>query len=267
MKRNRTIQDFGNQWRIHGSLEDDYWTSDLLFRDHFENQILPFESLSEKTVVDVGSGSGRILKMIARYQPKKLYGVEPSQGFDILQKNVSDIYGVELINSSAEDFELPQKADIAFSFGVIHHIPEPERAIRNIYLQLNDAGVFLMWVYGYENNEIYVRIQDLIRRLTRRVPDVFLDGIALVCTYLVDLYLSFSTRIFKSKLPLTSYLEKLFSKCGRLQKKYIIFDQLNPFYAKYYKKEEVVSLLEAAGFSDVSLFHRHLYSWTAIAKK
>jgi SAM-dependent methyltransferase len=265
--KSRTINDFGNQWLIHGRIDEDYWTSDQMFRDHFENQTLPFSDLEDSVVVDIGSGSGRILKMLSRYHPRKLYGIEPSHGFRILQENTSDISNLELINSSAEKFQLDKKANFAFSLGVIHHIPDPIDAIKNIYNQISENGIFVMWVYGYENNETYVIFQRIFRKLFRLIPDLILDRISLFITYVLDLYLFLSLRLFNSRLPLTSYLDSLFRKCGRRQKKYIVFDQLNPVYAKYYKKEEVVSLLKNAGFSEVKMFHRHSYSWTAIAFK
>ena len=34
--RKRTIKDFGNQWKIHGKIDEDYWSSDQYFRDYFK---------------------------------------------------------------------------------------------------------------------------------------------------------------------------------------------------------------------------------------
>tara|TARA_B100001121_G_scaffold297019_1_gene303018 strand:- start:851 stop:1009 length:159 start_codon:yes stop_codon:yes gene_type:complete len=48
---------------------------------------------------------------------------------------------------------------------------------------------------------------------------------------------------------------------------YVVFDQLNPKYSKYYKKNEVVDLLNDAGFEVDKIFHRDNYSWTAIGIK
>jgi len=45
------------------------------------------------------------------------------------------------------------------------------------------------------------------------------------------------------------------------------FDQLNPAEARYYRRAQAMELLEAAGFQDVQLFHRHGYSWTVIGTK
>lgn len=46
-----------------------------------------------------------------------------------------------------------------------------------------------------------------------------------------------------------------------------IYDQLNPAYARYYRKEEIVKLMEIGGFKDISLYYRHGYSWTAVETK
>jgi hypothetical protein len=47
------------------------------------------------------------------------------------------------------------------------------------------------------------------------------------------------------------------------KKRYLnIYDQLNPAYAKYYRRDEAIALLADAGFVDVRVHHRHGYSWT-----
>ena len=56
-------------------------------------------------------------------------------------------------------------------------------------------------------------------------------------------------------------------KCSFEKRKYIIFDQLNPAYSKYYKKEEVITLLTKSGFNKFEIINRYQYSWTAIAIK
>jgi hypothetical protein len=51
------------------------------------------------------------------------------------------------------------------------------------------------------------------------------------------------------------------------KRKFIIFDQLNPTYSKYYTGPELVRTLTAAGFRDIETYHRHGYSWTAVCTK
>ena len=56
-------------------------------------------------------------------------------------------------------------------------------------------------------------------------------------------------------------------KCFFEKRKYIIFNQLNPSYSKYYTKKEVETLLSKSGFQKFEIVNRHQYSWTAIAEK
>jgi hypothetical protein len=51
------------------------------------------------------------------------------------------------------------------------------------------------------------------------------------------------------------------------KRRLIIYDQLNPEWAKYYTRDEAERLLTAAGFEDVKLHHRGGYSWTVIGTK
>jgi SAM-dependent methyltransferase len=261
----KTIIDFGNQWGIHGELRENKWTSDQMFRDHFPNDF-DFSLFEGARVLEVGSGSGRILHMLSNYRPRELIGVEPSKGFSNLKANTSGIPNLKLLNTSGSDFKATN-LDVVVSFGVIHHIPEAKEVTAHIYESLTNGGYFLMWVYGRENNQPYVLFQAVARKFTKLIPDNALDVISLVISYAFDLYGVISKSIFRNRLPPSLYYKNVYSGCGRREKKYIIFDQLNPDYSKYYSENEVFTLLRSSGFEEIKTFHRHGYSWTAIARK
>ena len=63
------------------------------------------------------------------------------------------------------------------------------------------------------------------------------------------------------------YMLEVFEKCSFQKRNYIIFDQLNPTFSKYFKKKELMALLKKSGFKNINIKHRHGYSWLAIAKK
>jgi len=75
----------------------------------------------------------------------------------------------------------------------------------------------------------------------------------LVCTFL--------------PLPLKRYLEQVWWPMSAKKRRLVIYDQLNPTYLKYYRKHEAIELLEAAGFKDVKVHHRHGYSWSVKGRK
>jgi hypothetical protein len=120
-------------------------------------------------------------------------------------------------------------------------------------------------VYGYEGNEIYVLFQKVFRPIIRLLPDQALDVLSGVLSGTAAMYYQVMKKL--GSFPLKHYLENVFIPCGKTQRKYITFDQLNPSYAKYYKESEVTKLLTDSGFHEVNTYHRHGYSWTAIGTK
>jgi len=51
------------------------------------------------------------------------------------------------------------------------------------------------------------------------------------------------------------------------KRRVVIYDQLNPAYAKYYTREEACALLARHGFDDIRLHHRHGISWTVVGTR
>ena len=265
LSKDTTIKHFGEQWKIHGTLRpDDFWTSDEMFKDYLSGCFDP-ELLKNKVVIEVGAGSGRILTMIERYLPSKIIAVEPSQSFFVLKKNTERFQNIEYINKKGEEFECEQ-ADYIFSLGVIHHIPNPIPTLENIHRHLTKNGKFIIWVYGKEGNKLYISLFRYIFFFTRYMPDKGLDRLSNFLQYLISFYGKISTKL-PFDLPLKKYLENVFLPCGNLERKYIIFDQLNPSYAKYYKADELHSLLRNCGFEIVDFRRRHGYSHIAVCEK
>ena len=261
--RKKTITDFADQWDIHGTIDDE-WTSDEKFRDHFGDIFDPGE-LKNKVVCDVGSGCGRIVKFISKHNPKTIYAVEPSYtGVTAIKQNLSNLTSLQILNTSGELFKTKELCDYVISIGVIHHIKNPIDVLKNIYNNLKDDGTLVIWVYGYENNLLYLLFYNTVCRLTKKLPNKILDTFSSILNILIEPYI-FLCRFIK--LPLKGFLLNVFSKCSWKRRKYIIFDQLNPEYAHYYKKEELIYELEKAGFSNLKFYHRYNYSWTVVCKK
>ena len=86
--------------------------------------------------------------------------------------------------------------------------------------------------------------------------------------YNLSLYQKYHRMLYNNliNLPLKNYWINVFNKYGWEKRKDVIFDQLNPAYAKYYKKDEIEKELIDAGFSNLKIHHRHNYSWTVVGE-
>ena len=160
--------------------------------------------------------------------------------------------------------DFKNEIDYIFSIGVIHHIPEAEIVCKKIYDSLKPKGKFIVWLYGKEGNELYLFIFNNLRKITRFMPDVLLNIFSIFLNFFLSIYVFLCTFL---NLPLRNYMLNVIKKCSFEKRKYIIFDQLNPYYSKYYTKEEVKNLLIKSGFKKFEIFSRHQYSWTALAEK
>jgi SAM-dependent methyltransferase len=257
-----SIKDFGNQFKYHNKV-DNYWGSLEMLKDI----VSPFDltKIKNKTICEVGVGSGRILKNLSKMDPDKIYAIEPSEAIEVAKiNNLDSKEKIIFKNITGQSITLENEIDYTFSLGVIHHIPEAEVVCKKIYKSLKKNGKFIIWLYGKEGNFLYLLIFDNLRKFTKLLPDKFLNLISVFLNLNLSIYI-FLCKYFK--LPLRGYINNVISKCSFEKRTYIIFDQLNPSYSKYYTKNEVSELLKSSGFKKIEIYNRYDYSWTAIAEK
>ena len=255
-----TYENFGDQF-IKDSKIDGYLGSIEMLKDI----VSPFDLniINNKKIMEVGIGSGRILNNLLAFSPSIVTGIEPSKAINIAKKKINSDK-VEFLNIKGEELNFIEEYDYIFSIGVIHHIPNHMLVLKKIYKSLKKNGKFVVWVYGKKGNELYLIIFNNLRNITTLLPDFVLRILSHILNLFCYIY-GFLCNYFK--LPLRKYFIEVFNKCEFEKRSYIIFDQLNPSYAKYFTKTELKIILEKCGFKKIDIYNRHDYSWTAICEK
>ncbi len=164
---------------------------------------------------------------------------------NIREKNIQKISTAKIYKVMGCKFNL-KNLDYVFFIGVIHYIIELVPTLKNKHKCLKKDGNFIMWVYRYDVNEYYYFMYRLLSFFTKKMNVKFLEIIKNTLNILLILYI-YVSRINQYLLT-HSYLENMFSKFTFERRKFIIFDQLNPYYSKYYKKNEYLKLLKNVGF-------------------
>ena len=131
--------------------------------------------------------------------------------------------------------------------------------VRAIHAALRPGGRCAVWLYGREGNELYLRAVGPLRRLTPKLPPWALAGVAWGLWGPAEVY-GWAARRFH--LPLADYYRRVWKPLDRAARRLVIYDQLNPTYAKYYTEPEARALLGDGGFRNVCTHHRHGSSWT-----
>ena len=259
----RTIEDFGDQW-THYIANDGYYGSPNLFADIIE-PLLTSKELIGKSAADIGSGTGRIVRMLLNAGASKVLAIEPSRAIDVLRANIAEFGGrVECINAPGQNIPATADLDYVFSIGVLHHIPDPNPVVAAAFAALKPGGKMLIWLYGKEGNGLYLALVKPFRAFTKIVPHTLLT-ITVWALYLPLLFYINACAILP--LPMRDYMR---GHLGRMSSKNIrltVYDQLNPSFAKYYTQTEARNLLDTQGFKEIHLHHRHGYSWTVIGTK
>ena len=252
-----TIADFSEQWKRYFD-NTGYFGSEELLADVLA-PLLRIDELRGATVAEIGCGNGRFLRIMARHAAKVI-GVDPGDSVENARAWTHDLDNVAVLRSSV--YELPElpPLDHVFAIGVLHHLPDPRRAIGIMRGLLKPGGRCTIWVYGKEGNGLYLFTFGTLRRATTKLPPTALHALS---TALVPPLRAYITACRVLPLPMRDYMRSVLQPLDRNALRLNIYDQLNPAIVAYWTRDEVRSLMERAGFRDVKLHHRHGYSWTA----
>jgi SAM-dependent methyltransferase len=190
--------------------------------------------------------------------------IEPSHAFEVLCRNIVDRRRVTCLKITGDQLPPYGDLDYIFSIGVLHHIRDPIPAVEAAFRALRPGGRFLVWLYGKEGNTLYLMLLKPLRIITKHLPYFILVTLVEIIHWPLGFYVKLCRRF---PLPMHGYLLSVFGKMSPAKRKLIIYDQLNPSYAKYYMRNEAEGLLAGMGFADVLVHHRHGYSWTVIGTK
>ena len=259
----RTIDDFGDQWTRY-TTNDGYYASLDLFRD-ICGPVLDPAALKGAAVADIGSGTGRIVSMLLAAGAGRVIAIEPSDAFDVLKANTAgQADRIEYVRGTGEAVPSGRNLDYVFSIGVLHHIDDPAPVVRAAHAALRPGGRMLVWLYGREGNESYLRLVEPLRKVTVRLPQSLLATLCHALNLCLALYILLCRVL---PLPLRGYMNNVIGRFSWRKRYLVIYDQLNPTVARYYTRDEAAALLEDGGFVDVRLYHRHGYSWTVMGEK
>lgn len=121
-----------------------------------------------KKVLEIGCGIGTDTMNFARAGAETTAVDLSSESLKLAQKR-AEVFGfsdkIKFFEANAEnlsDFVEPQKFDLVYSFGVIHHSPHPEKIIQQIYENFVQSGTTLkiMVYYRYSWKVLWMLLQE-----------------------------------------------------------------------------------------------------------
>ncbi len=248
---------FGYEWNKYQKMDPRYelqfsqWVSPLGKKD-----------FAGKRVLDVGCGMGRNSYWAADWGAKSVTAFDfDTRSVEAAERTLAPFPAASVRYQNVFEFAEKEKYDLAFSIGVIHHLERPAEAIQRMTDAVVSGGKVVIWVYSYEGNEWIVRFVNPVREnITSRLPLSLVHFLSYFCS--VPLYLIAKT--FKGP---GTYVRQL-GTFDFWHVHSIVFDQLIPTIAHYWKREEALALFDAKQYATIEI-HRppHGTGWTIIATK
>lgn len=121
------------------------------------DEIVDFKRHAGKKVLEIGCGAGYDAYMFCKHGA--LYtGIDITPDNSVITKKHLAFYGYEpvTLEADAEKISFKNEFDYVYSFGVLHHVPDIEKALKNIFAALKPGGEAQIIVY--HKNSIFYRI-------------------------------------------------------------------------------------------------------------
>jgi SAM-dependent methyltransferase len=170
----KTVAGFGDEWERFDQSALDALEHQRLFDKYFA--IFPWQQMPpDAQGFDMGCGSGRWAKLAAP-RVGTLHCIDPSSAIHVARRNLSDVPNCVLHAAGVEDQALPEGSmDFGYSLGVLHHVPDTARGLRDCVRMLKPGAPFLLYLYYALDNRSFGyralwKTSDLLRRVISGLP-------------------------------------------------------------------------------------------------
>ena len=199
-KTQATSERFGYGWTA-GGLPPPV-TSPVHYHLHLMQTALGAPPLSG-LVLDAGAGEGIDLASVGLTPGCRAVGVELSPGgVRATAARISTVPRARLVQGSILSMPFRANAfDHAYSYGVVHHTVDPERAVREIACAVKPGGSVLIYVYDdFERRgrawQLALAAVNAIRRPISTLPPAGIRGVCLLLAPIVFVTCTLPSRYF-----------------------------------------------------------------------
>ena len=268
---NKVINDFNKEWQKYNYLNFDKKKLKIFFNQYFE--IFPWDKINQNSIgFDMGCGSGRWAQFVAP-RVKTLICVEPSDAIKVAKINLNRFNNVKFLKESTNSCTIKEKSqDFGYCLGVLHHIPDPEKALKDCAKLLKSKSPFLLYLYyNFENKpkwfKLIWKVSDFMRKVISKMPNRLKILTCTLIAYLIYLPLSRTANLFErlglniSDFPLADYRSKPMYIC-----KNDALDRFGTSLEYRFSKNEIKEMLYNSGFENIT-FSKSAPYWCCIAYK
>jgi SAM-dependent methyltransferase len=266
-----TVQSFGEEWTKFAAFTPE---EIKIVGDEYFDIISTTHLNSNSVVLDVGCGTGRWTKYVSQIA-KFVEAIDPSNAVVSAAYLLKDVPNVRITQTDAESLPFPDESfDLVFSLGVLHHIPDTQRAMINCVKKVKKNGYFLVYLYYSLDNrgilyQLLFKFSNLFRMIISKLPStakkIVCDTIAIsIYVPLVGLstfaaFIGLNT--ISDKLPLSYYRGKSLNVIRN-----DALDRFGTPLEQRFSKLQIQEMMEKSGLTNIT-FSNNVPFWHAVGQK
>ncbi len=268
---NSVITSFGDEWEKFYNFSNE--EIEQIGHEYFG---FLGEEIINKDVyaLDIGCGTGRWTKYLSK-RVQFIEAIDPSKAIIYADKLLKDVNNVRLSVASTDHIPFANESfDFVMSVGVLHHIPDTQKAMADCVKKVKIGGYFYVYLYYALDGKGAVfkflfLLSDVIRRFTSSLPpapkkwvcDFLAFTVYVPLVGLGKLIAAAGFKKFAAALPLSAYQDKsLFV---------IRNDALDRFGTKLeqrFTREQIREMMALAGLKNIIIPDGPVF-WAAVGQK
>lgn len=250
------VRTFGEEW--------------LKFKDYSDEEIrsvaiMYFDILNDRIInkntygLDIGCGTGRWSKYLSD-KIGFIEALDPSDAVFAADELLKGVDNVRITKASVETIPFNDETfDFAMSIGVLHHIPNTQKAMIDCVKKVKKGGYFYCYLYYNLENKGFLfdalfwlsnLVRKVVSRLSPGIKRTVCDILAVVLympfVYLCRFFYAIGLKKIAQKIPLYDYADKSF---------FIIrndsLDRFGTTLEQRFSKEQVIELMEKSGLKNI----------------
>jgi SAM-dependent methyltransferase len=265
------VASFGEEWsKFHAFTKAEIDNIGDMYFDILNENIVNKNTYA----IDIGCGTGRWSKYLAD-KVGFIEAVDPSKAIFSADRLLAQNDNVRLSMASTDNLPFADETfDFGMSIGVLHHIPNTQKAMSDSVQKIKIGGYFYTYLYyDLENKGIFFKfllgLATALRFVVSRLPagiKKFVCDVIAVCIYMPFVLLG----RFLKKIGLKKVAEALPLSVYQNQTFFIVrndaLDRFGTTLEQRFSRTEIRTMMQVAGLDDIVIADTLPY-WHAIGKR
>lgn len=265
------VESFGEEWKkFHRFSNKEIETDAVKYFDIVTGEMLNQQSYA----VDLGCGTGRWTKYLSS-RAGFIEAIDPSEAIFAADKLIGPLPNVRLTKASIENTPFPDETfDFGMSIGVLHHIPDTQKAMNDCVKKIKIGGYFFTYLYyNFENRgaafKLLFTVVNGVRKLTSRLPMKPKKFLCDVIAYTVYLPVVTAGRVL-NRMGLKKWAEKMplshYQTNSLFWMRTDALDRFGTTLEQRFSRADIRRMMTEAGLSDIVFSNQTPY-WHAVGKR